>query len=138
MRCFHVLPLLVVFCGCNIHQADKTIMTDSELNGKEAVLSFNVNEIVLGDVDKSSHILKLSFDFVNRGRAPLIIDRTDVSCGCVKVTYPKEPVFSGKHGVVQADLNISMLKGTFTKKILVFSNSENGYEELLIRGNVKN
>ena len=82
-------------------------------------------------------VLELLFPFTNQGSTPLVINRADVSCGCVKVIYPQEPVMGGKKGTIQVNVDVRLLNGFFAKKILIFSNPGNDCEELIVKGNVR-
>ncbi|KAB2917186.1 MAG: DUF1573 domain-containing protein [Bacteroidetes bacterium] len=73
------------------------------------------------------------FLFTNTGKAPLIINSANASCGCTVPEYTKEPIMPGKTGVIKVVYNAASM-GNFTKSVTVNSNA--GVQTLTIKGNV--
>lgn len=62
------------------------------------------------------------FEFVNKGKEPLIIQQAKSSCGCLTPGWPKEPIMPGEKGVITASYSTQGRIGPFTKTITVVSN----------------
>ena len=58
------------------------------------------------------------FEFTNTGSEPLIITAAKPSCSCTVPEYTKDPVLSGKKGMVKATFN-AHTPGKFSKTISV-------------------
>lgn len=60
--------------------------------------------------------LIIDFKMKNNGQDPLVILKADVSCGCVSVDYPKEPIMPDKE---KAPSKISTINqyGFFNKQL---------------------
>lgn len=80
------------------------------------------------------------FEFINRGKSPLIIRSCQPSCGCISPSWPKEPILPGKKGIIKISYCTMGRPGYFTKTIVVYSNgvSTEGKEcvRLIIKGRV--
>lgn len=80
------------------------------------------------------------FEFINRGKSPLIIRSCQPSCGCISPSWPKEPLLPGKKGIIKISYCTMGRPGYFTKTIVVYSNgvSPEGKEcvRLIIKGRV--
>ena len=77
----------------------------------------------------------VTFNFVNKGNAPLIISEVHPSCGCVKVTYPTKPVPAGHAGTITAIYDAGML-GTFHRELAVYTNTQQDPIYLTFQGRV--
>ena len=69
-------------------------------------------------------VVKHAFRFKNTGTAPLLISRTDVSCGCTVPTFSKEPVQPGGEGEIMVQYNSSGHPGHQEKNVMVHSNAQ--------------
>ncbi|HAA14225.1 MAG TPA: DUF1573 domain-containing protein [Cytophagales bacterium] len=79
------------------------------------------------------HVVK--FTFTNEGNAPLIISRTQGSCGCTASEYSQEAIAPGAEGWVKATYNAAK-SGPFNKTVTVFSNVEGNPVVLTLKGEV--
>ena len=66
-----------------------------------------------------SHIFK----FKNTGNAPLVIEKTGVSCGCTTPTYTKKPIMPGEEGEITVEFNSSGKTGRQDKEVRVYYNN---------------
>jgi len=102
-----------------------------------AVLEFVEEEHDFGTVAEEAGPITHTFEFVNKGNAPLIISNVKASCGCTTPGWSKEPVLPGEKGFVQAQYNPANRPGSFRKSLTVTSNSgSNASSFLYIKGNV--
>lgn len=86
---------------------------------------------------KEGDIVKYAFKFKNTGDNPLMISKTDVSCGCTVPSFPKEPIAPGGTGELMVQFNTSGKGGVQKKNILVHSNAEVEAVSISIEANVK-
>lgn len=78
------------------------------------------------------------FVFTNTGDKPLVIQQAYGSCGCTVPSFPKEPIFPGKKGVIKVTFNgKNQFLGSFQKAVTVRSNATNATTRLYIRGTIQ-
>ena len=77
-----------------------------------------------------------TFTLQNVSKKMLVINRISVSCGCVTVSYNKEPVQPGKSLKLKVHYS-SEHPEYFSKTIIVYCNAENSPIVLKIRGDAK-
>ena len=73
---------------------------------------------------KEGDVLTHVYRFKNTGNAPLMIAKTDVSCGCTVPEFSKEPIAPGKDGSIKVTFNSKGKSGLQQKNIIVHSNAE--------------
>lgn len=100
-----------------------------------AVMKFEKTEIAIGEVPQGIPV-DISFELVNDGNGPLIIERAKPSCGCTGVQYPETPVKPGESATITAVYNAKS-EGAFTKTITIFSNASEQPQVLKFSGIVK-
>ncbi len=100
-----------------------------------AIMTFKATEISLGDIPQGIPV-DISFEMVNEGTGPLIIDGAKPSCGCTGVEYPKTPIKPGESAEITAIYNAKSA-GAFTKTITVSSNAGEKTQILKFTGVVK-
>ena len=111
-------------------------MTVDSLNIKDMpVMKFAETRYDFGITKKNTQITVL-FEFINKGDTPLVIYKVDVSCGCLSVEYPKQPIMPNKKGIVEIKINTQNLTGTFNKPVFVKSNATKGIIPLRIVGQI--
>lgn len=76
------------------------------------------------------------FKFTNKGKAPLLINNVQTSCGCTVPEWPREPIPAGKTGSIKVKYDTNR-GGSFNKTISVYSNAVNSPVVLTIKGNVQ-
>lgn len=90
---------------------------------QKAVASFEIKEHDFGKINEADGNATFVFNFVNKGDAPLVINRVQASCGCTTPTWTKEPVEAKKKGSITVTYSVQNRPGAFTKTITVYSNS---------------
>ncbi|CAD5267835.1 conserved exported hypothetical protein [Imperialibacter sp. EC-SDR9] len=102
-----------------------------------AVAEFTETEHDFGDVREEEGPITHTFEFVNKGNAPMVISSVKASCGCTTPGWSQEPVLPGEKGFVKAQYNPANRPGSFRKSLTVTSNSSAGATSYLyIKGNV--
>lgn len=103
---------------------------------QKPVINFEVKTHEFGKINEKDGPVTYVFEFVNKGDAPLVVSRVQASCGCTTPTWTKEPVESGKKGVVTVTYNPAGRPGMFTKTITIYSNDTKEQAVLIIKGEV--
>ncbi|MDR3236249.1 MAG: DUF1573 domain-containing protein [Prevotellaceae bacterium] len=76
-----------------------------------------------------------SFEFVNKGATPIVIQNVTASCGCTSPDWTKEPVPPGGRGYVKATYTPSAAM-PFDKTLTVYTNGTTTSTVLHVRGRV--
>src|SRR5665647_35947 len=89
---------------------------------QKPVISFQEKTYDFGKINEKDGSVTHVFDFINKGDAPLVINKVQASCGCTTPTWTKEPVEPTKKGAITVTYNTANRPGAFTKTITVNSN----------------
>lgn len=95
-------------------------------------IKFNDSPVMFGKFNWLEQQSK-SFSIKNIGSNPLIIQNVDTSCGCITVSYSKEPVFNGDSILVNVVYKANR-PGHFNKTITVHCNADSTPIVLKITG----
>jgi len=74
-----------------------------------------------------------TFNFTNKGKAPIVLNDVKASCGCTVPEWTRTPVAPKGKGSIKVTYNTGNV-GTFTKSITVNSNAKNSPVVLVIKG----
>lgn len=87
---------------------------------------------------KKEEVLKIVYniEFANYGEAPLTILKADVSCGCVKVEYPHNPISKAAKATIKVVVDLKNQKGYMNKVVYLKTNAQNDVELIRIKGTV--
>lgn len=89
-----------------------------------------------GDVRRLGGDLVYDFAYTNTGSVPLVVIRTQTSCSCLKVNYPRKPLQPGQSARIRVIYETHKAEaGAFSKVIQIYSNSRTGRELITIKGN---
>lgn len=77
-----------------------------------------------------------AFTFTNEGTAPIVITRTESTCGCTVPAYSKQPVMPGKSGVVTVFFHPKGHPGVFNRAIYLHTNASDKAVKLSVSGTV--
>lgn len=97
-----------------------------------ATIEWGMTSIDFGEIEYNKPITA-EFVFKNPGMMPLMITDVKPSCGCTVADFPKEPIMSGKGGVIKVTFDAKE-EGYFAKTINVYSNAQGGMTKLYIEG----
>lgn len=112
--------------------AKKSVNSSANVNGP--IIEFETEVIDYGDITKGSDGNR-KFYFKNIGIEPLFIRNVISSCGCVVVTYTKEPIMPGQRAEITARYDTNR-EGPFQKKIIVTTNELDDTKTLVVKGRV--
>lgn len=110
---------------------------DPKERPRGAEIAFRHLEHDFGTLSYKGKPAACDFVFVNEGTAPLVVLRTEVACKCIRVEYPKEPVYPAGQGTIRVTYDLRKERGPFAKGIQVYTNAGNGRIVLVVRGNVR-
>lgn len=101
----------------------------------ESLIMFKDKIVDFGNI-KKKNVSKLSilFPYANIGNSKLVIQKTDVSCGCLTVNHSKKPLNRGETGLIEVLVNLKSQRGIFNKTVFVKSNARNDVEVIRIKG----
>jgi Protein of unknown function (DUF1573) len=99
-----------------------------------AVISWKSDVVNVGDIPQGTP-KEIEFSFKNSGDKDVVITNVKTSCGCTASDYTKEVIAPGKSGFVKATYNAAV-KGSFTKTVMVTTNTEETPKVLTLKGNV--
>ena len=80
--------------------------------------------------------LRYPFKLKNTGDQPLLIAKTDVSCGCTVTDFSKAPILPGADGEITVQFNTSGKSGVQKKNIIVHTNAQPEAVSISIEANV--
>lgn len=112
------------------YQLDNKYKPDSE-----AYLAFEETEKNLGELHLGDE-KTIGVEFKNSGKVPLIIKKVSTTCGCTVPFFSKEPIRSGKSGLITVSFSANEI-GFFSKTMYVFANASNSPKLIRIKGIVK-
>lgn len=122
----------ILFCLAFI---TAVVLTAAAQTTAGPVMTFKTTTIDYGKIQRGSDPVR-KFEFTNTGNEPLIIKSAKGSCGCVKPTYPQEPIMPGE--ALTIDVNYDTNRpGPFTKTVTLTTNETPDTHTLTIKGEVK-
>jgi len=95
------------------------------------------NKYDFGIVSEKNKTIPIEIKIKNTGSNPLLILKTDVSCGCISVKYPQQPIMVAEKEKINIVINTKGQKGYFNKVIYINSNAFNNVELFRIVGQIK-
>jgi hypothetical protein len=98
------------------------------------VMKFDRDTIDYGTIPHNADGYR-SFNFVNVGKEPLIINNAHGSCGCTVPTYVHEPIQPGAKSEIKVHYATDRV-GPFIKTVTLTSNANPSTKILVIKGNV--
>ncbi len=111
------------------------IMVTLAASAQKPMINFASKDFDFGKIKEADGSVTHVFEFTNKGKAPLVVNRVQASCGCTTPTWTKEPIANGKKGSITVTYNPAGRPGAFTKTITVFSN-DSVNQVLIIKGEV--
>lgn len=103
----------------------------------QAVIQFSSRAHDFGTIKEVNGAVSYDFEFVNTGKAPILVKNVESSCGCTSPQWSKQPVLPGQKGFVKATFDPKDRPGYFDKTITVYSNAQPAVLELKIKGTVE-
>ena len=88
----------------------------------KTTMQFYESQYNFGNVSEGQ-VVKHSFRFKNTGSHPLMITKTDVTCGCTVPEFPVDPIMPGNDGEITVMFNTAGKSGVQKKDIVVHANT---------------
>lgn len=139
------LFFILFICGCSnkskeclktINIALKVRAEDKKQEGPYLALATNSYDFgIINKLDYSQ--LKFNIEFENAGNKSLSISKADVSCGCLKVIYPRQMIMPYIKDTITVTIDLRNQKGFMNKAIYLKSNSKDSIELIRLKGIVK-
>lgn len=95
-------------------------------------LKFKTTTHNFGTIKEEGGSVVHIFEFENQGKAPIVINAVQSSCGCTTPIWTQKPVLPGKRGIVKVIYNPINRPNKFVKTIHVSTNV--GTKRLFIKG----
>ena len=89
-----------------------------------------------GTIREDDGKVSCTFEYVNRGKQPVVIDQVNVSCGCTTPEFSRKPILAGERGVMKVTFDPANRPGEFSKEITVFTGGRRYRTMLRITGSV--
>ena len=134
---FSLVVIISVFSSCK-HEEKKSVPAnqntlsgdiiknpntlEGDNNQKLPEITFETLEHDFGKIIEGDKV-DYDFKFTNTGEAPLIISEVKASCGCTTPSWPKGVIKPGESDIIKVVYNSKGHPGTFSKGIVVTSNT---------------
>ncbi len=99
----------------------------------EEIIAIKETEFDFGKIPQGKPVTHV-FMFTNTGKAPLILENVQASCGCTTPEWSKDPVAPGKTSQITVGYNAAN-EGAFTKPVTITYNG-NQTKQINIKGEV--
>lgn len=119
--------------GVSTEKPKETIQTNP--TGTFANMTFNKTVHDFGKIKADSKV-ETTFEFVNNGKADLLITNATGSCGCTVPDYPKTPIKVGGKGIIKVSFDSTKKTGLQSKSVTITANTPNGMEVLEVKSDV--
>lgn len=119
---------------CTVAAHAQNLAMNTNKNARPSYKWVTDTVVNLGKIEMSKPQV-VSFEFVNNGKAPLVITKVLPSCGCTSIDFSRNPINPGEKGFVKTTYNAAS-PGVFHKTLTVFSNTPNYSNLLAIKGEV--
>ena len=104
--------------------------------GQKAKIDFEKTVLEAGLVQETGGKVTYNFKFVNKGKAPLLIKYVETTCGCTVPKWNRRPIMPRDSGVISVVFNPKDRPGSFSKKIVVYTNGTPPNHVLKLNGEV--
>lgn len=149
-----IIPIILCFlflyaCRNNTaNKVNKSVIDTSSLVKNIPELNIDTIEGAYLKLDKKKYdfgkiirntlpAVRINFEVFNSGKSPLIIHKVDVSCGCLSVDFPQQPILSGEKAQLTIIIDTRKQDGAFNKTVFIKSNALNDIELIRIVGKIK-
>ncbi len=88
----------------------------------KTTMQFYETKYSFGSITQGS-VVKHAFRFKNTGQNPLMIAKSDVTCGCTVPGFPKDAIAPGQEGEITVEFNSANKYGYQEKSVVVHSNA---------------
>lgn len=100
-----------------------------------ARLTFEETTFDFGLIEPAAQV-EHTYNFVNTGRAPLLISDARSTCGCTVPDWPRQPINPGESGSIRVRFDATDRVGRQHKPIVITANTYPATTELYLTGEV--
>ena len=98
-------------------------------------IKFEKTTIELGTFSMDEPVQRCTFKFTNTGKAKLVINQVNPSCGCTVAEYPKDYIAPGASGEITVTYNgFGKIPGKVKKNVQIFTNSKSQMTRIFVVG----
>jgi hypothetical protein len=117
-------------------QNNQVINQQSAQTGPAPLFKFEQTEYDFGTIPEGE-VVRHTFEFVNVGESPLIIQNATASCGCTVPSFSRAPIPVGGKGQIQVEFNSSGKPFQQNPIITITANTNPSISRLSIKGYVE-
>lgn len=119
-------------------KSDKSASTKSTTNTtpSKAKAVFEQKVYNFGTI-KQGETIKTKFKFKNTGKKPLVVKKTEASCGCTQPGYPFIPIDVGEEGYISVNYDSKGKEGHQKPMLTVYTNGDPAVYLLYLEGIVE-
>lgn len=137
-----IVFVLAAFLSCK-KDASSKIKEENVVKAKERdyrssllpIATFDKEVFDFGIISEGD-VVATSFTVTNTGKADLVIGNAKATCGCTIPVWPKAPIPPGASEKIEVQFNSRGKKNKQSKTITLTTNTSNGKETLMIKGQV--
>jgi hypothetical protein len=100
-----------------------------------AMIAFEHEVYNFGTVEQGAEI-RHSFEFTNKGNAPLLISNVKATCGCTIPEWPEAPIVPGESGEISVLFKTVNRINYQEKPIIIYANTLPNKTILKLKGNI--
>ncbi len=139
---FLILLVATCFMACKKNAASK-VKEENVVKAKQR--DYKSSLLPIASFDKEVHdygmitegdVVVTSFVVTNTGKSDLIISNAKATCGCTIPVWPKKPIAPGASEKIEVKFNSRGKKNKQSKTITLTTNTVNGKETLVIKGQI--
>lgn len=133
MKIKHLLPLVFLF---SLGALPAVAADQAGAAEKGPKIRFDEAEFDFGEIyqeEDKTHV----FGFSNVGDAPLVVKRTQTSCGCTAAIASEGPIAPGGRGEIRVTYSSKRSIGVQSKTVEVFTNSPDSMVTVVVKAKVK-
>ena len=133
---FLIVCISAFYCtGCDVRNKNKakidTVAVMDSLQETSVTIIDSVYDF--GEITEGE-MVEFNYRFKNSGNKPLVVSNVSASCGCTVPEKPEAPVQPGETGYIKVKFNSDKRVGEAHKTIMVQSNANPAFPELLLKG----
>lgn len=98
--------------------------------------AYPVQKHDFGYIKEEKGAVSCTFQVLNTGDRPLVINQVRTACGCTRPEFTTKPISPGKKGKIKITFNPNGRPGAFRKTIKVYTNGVEKRTTLVITGTV--
>ena len=128
---------MILVCGSCNNSKKRASVSESFIENKVGDIVLGVSSKIV-DFGKVNTVriknLSLSVTATNEGKRPLVLQKADVSCGCMDVKFGKSVLRADESTQIKINVKTEGNNGYFNKAVFITSNAKNSPEIIRVKG----